>query len=285
MAGSGCPACGSPNPPGASFCYRCGQLLPSAAAYPPPPPPGFSGPVGGWTYPGSRPALSRDVDVPVLQRVQLAAIVSVVGGLLSAVLVFGGGALIGSFPIGVSGGAPLPSNSTLELLDFSAVAGLAVGLTSLVLMRSAFARLRPIDPGFATPTSLIPVAMAGLILLLVGLPFLFETLSPVIQCASMANNSTRVPTSCSAQLGPTLAAVGLVLIGAILALVGYIGLLLGLWRLGTRHDSALLKVGTILAILVPFVGYILLWLGCREALRRLTASPTMWRPGGMPPPG
>ena len=50
-------------------------------------------------------------------------------------------------------------------------------------------------------------------------------------------------------------------------LIGFIGLILGIWRLGTRYETSLLHVGAIVAIFLPFVGWLLIWIGARDARR------------------
>ena len=69
-----------------------------------------------------------------------------------------------------------------------------------------------------------------------------------------------------------IGALALLVIGGILAIVGLIGgEILGLWRVGTRYDSTIIKVGAIFVIvpLLNYVGPILLLIGSLEAKKKV----------------
>ena len=103
---------------------------------------------------------------------------------------------------------------------------------------------------------------------------LLTQLSSAVTCLNNAStNNTTAAASC---ITGTLAGLILIVgIAAILALVGYIGLLIGLWRLGTRYDSGLFKAGAILAIfpLLNLVGAILILVAAHTARERLNSTP------------
>jgi hypothetical protein len=56
--------------------------------------------------------------------------------------------------------------------------------------------------------------------------------------------------------------------------VGWIGLLLGLWRIGSRYDSGVTKIGAILSIIpvVNIVSPILILVGVMGVERKLRAQ-------------
>ena len=70
-----------------------------------------------------------------------------------------------------------------------------------------------------------------------------------------------------------IGAAGISLLGALLALIGLIGIWLGLWRLGTRYDTVLFKVGMVLSIFpyINLVGYILIIIAAWGVRKRAMA--------------
>lgn len=289
MVGATCSACGAVNPPGSAFCLRCGQWLPASGV--PPPPPGYGAPPPGYVPPPPWAApvpvgFTAAADGAGLDWVQLASLVSFVSSLVGPVLLYGVGPAVGYAPLGNLGQPSAVTGRGFDVVIAAALIGIGFGLVSLWLLRRGFGLLRPIDPRFSTPTSLIPVAMIGLVLLLIGLPLLLASFGPIVQCASQPmNQTTLTPSNCFGAAGAELG-VGALLsgLGGILGLIGYIGMIIGLWRLGDRYSSSLLHAGAILAIFLPFVGWLLVYFGCREA-RRLV-PPAVGGPPvfGAPPP-
>jgi len=73
-------------------------------------------------------------------------------------------------------------------------------------------------------------------------------------------------------LGLLLGALALLVVGGILTLVGVIGTMIGVWRLGTLYSDTGLKVAAFL-FFIPFLNVVsvfLIILGTSSALRRLT---------------
>jgi hypothetical protein len=73
-------------------------------------------------------------------------------------------------------------------------------------------------------------------------------------------------------LGTLLLTLGVVVIGAILAFIGEIGgVVLGLWRVGTRYGETVIKVGAIFTVipLLSTVAPILILVGALEVKGRL----------------
>ncbi len=150
-------------------------------------------------------------------------------------------------------------------------AGLAIGLPllglELLFLRFAFRALLRFDTTFSTPSGLSLLALAGLPILAAGYALLIAALLQAVGCAGAGN-----PVSLSCLLTPTFSgAVGLLVIGGLLTLIGYVGVLVGIWRFGTHFDNGLFKAGAILLIfpLLALVGAILLLVGAARALERL----------------
>lgn len=287
MAGVACPRCGTVNAPGSWACWRCGVSLPQvvggvpqapgyAAPPPPPPPPGWA-PPSAWGYAPPRPALTPAIDGRALDRGQVAAIIGFVAGLVSPVVLLLVGPSIGSsFSLAGNGGGTVPTPS---LAFWSLVGAIGVGLAILtwLVMRSAFTLLRPGDPEFGTPSKLVAVGVIGLVLLAVALPVVLAGIGPLVQCVDQNHNQTVPMTNdCLASNGGELVGgILLLFVSAIISLIGYIGLILGVWRLGTRYDVTVLHIGAIVAIFLPFIGWLLVWIGIREARRKVPPSPVV----------
>ena len=278
MAPGFCAHCGRPLPAGAAFCPACGAAvltgspLPTPSAQPPPLsfanaatampyPTGYPAP--GYPTPGGMSALDRNRDVTALSKVSLAAILGLVGAVLSFVDLFGSPltSLSGSTANGFASFAfPLGA-----LLFIGAVAGIGLvfAFLELFLYRQAFRTLAPIDPRFSTPSSLVLAAIVGLAIVVLAGIGLFVVFYQAILCAGSGGMIT---TACLAA-GTVLGLVGVLLVAAIIVLVGYIGLLVGIWRLGTRYNEGLFKVGAILLIIpiLNLVGVILILVAARSA--------------------
>jgi len=280
MAGAYCPFCGKPTVPGGTFCASCGAALaapnPHAGGAPPPPvpssfaaggsyPPGYGMPVGPA-------ATSREIDRQALSRVQWAAVLGLVGAALSLLTFFSGNAL--SFlTVTTTGTSTTISTdvSALYLLVAIAAVGLVLSIVEILLYRGAFRTLAPVDSRFTTPATFLLVLLVALVILVLTTGALFAEFLSAIQCAGAGNPIT---TSCF-DAGNALSLVALLLIAALVAIISYIGgVMLGLWRLGTRYDETTLHVGAILIIIpiLNIIGLILILVGARSALGRLEHS-------------
>ena len=286
MAAGFCSFCGKPVPPAATFCPSCGAAVARSYA-----PPGTSAPgapnfapspplAGGWPpppspyapAPPSRPAQSPERNRRALEAIQIAAVIALVGfGLSAATLVL---TPVGqAFSTTTSGTG---ANTTVHLhVDLIFVDGLiAVGgvltLLELGFYRSGFRTLAEEDPRFRTPATLTIVAMIGYAMLLLGAAVLINDLVQAVNsCSGGASNGTL--TSGCLFTGSFWGSLALIGVGAIVALVGFIGLLIGIWRLGDRFDDSLFKVGAVLSIF-PFlqiIGAILILVGAHSGLARL----------------
>ena len=271
------PAPAAPPPPGGSPPGAPSAYPTPAPAYPAPGPwtggPGYSGFPPG--YPMAAPPLSPQVDGAAMGDILIAAIILFIGAIVGFIapeaLGTGYGAALGATPTGLAA-------STLDALLGVAAVAIVVSLIAYYLFRRAFVRLRTVDSRFESTPTFALLVMIGLVLLLPGLVAIISLEISILNCAAGARP---IPTTCVTDLGALLGGVVLLLIAGILALVGYIGVLVGIWRLGTRYDESMFKVAAVL-IIFPYlniVGVILLLLGTRRVQARVGSAPP-----GMPPP-
>ena len=108
------------------------------------------------------------------------------------------------------------------------------------------------------------MALPILLLALFGLVYALEQ---AITCAGSGNPIT----SACLNVGTLLGIVAVMGITAIIILVGYIGLLIGIWRLGSRYSSDGFKVGAVLLIfpVLSVAGAILILVSARNARARI----------------
>jgi hypothetical protein len=142
-------------------------------------------------------------------------------------------------------------------------AGAALTLISMILYIVAFNTLRKLQPGFGGPMGLSIVGLLGMLLITLGAVLVLATLVSAVQCASSGSSCVDF-----ASLG---AGVWSILIGALLAFIGWIGLLIGVYRIGKRYDSTLTKVGAIIYIipLVNIIAPILAFVGIHSIVGKL----------------
>jgi MFS family permease len=158
----------------------------------------------------------------------------------------------------------LPSLSVVIVVMF------AIGLIAVLLLLSAFRRLSRLDsPSFSMPATLTILLLVGVVIAGIGLIPLFWMLSSLL--SNIVQNPT-THTFAGGQVADLSAAVALILIAGILTIIGVIGgEILGLWRVGTRYDSTLIKISAIF-IVIPYlnwVGPVLLLVGALEAKNKL----------------
>jgi uncharacterized membrane protein len=286
MAARFCAYCGQPIPANARFCPSCGATVGAAPAPPPayappgaspgaPPPLTFG---TGAPYAPYRPAYPVAPAVPstfggadrlALSNVRLAAVLGLVGVALSFFTLFLTPALA-TF----TGATTTSSGSsfTLDLTELYVLAaalgvGLALGFLELWFYRQAFRTLEQTDRTFSTPATLTLVAIVALLIIVLAVLALVGVLYQAYVCAGPGGTIT----SACVDAGTLLGLVVLVGIAAIVLLVGYIGLLIGIWRLGTRYNEGMFKVGAVLLILplLSVVGLILVLIAAQSARERL----------------
>ncbi|MGP8158405.1 MAG: DUF973 family protein [Thermoplasmata archaeon] len=272
-----CSFCGQPLVPGGVFCPACGatvvgSAMPGSPKIPPssvpwvtpilqnqPPPPL---PTGG-SYE------NRASDLTALSHVIIAAILNLAGVVIGLVALFGTSASqLFTVTTNSSGTATFSANQS-NLSVFIVVVAVAVILTflELIFFRLAFVDLGQFDSRFSTPGTLVLLILVALPILLLALFGLVYALEQAITCAGSGNPIT----SACLNVGTLLGIVAVMGITAIIILVGYIGLLIGIWRLGSRYSSDGFKVGAVLLIfpVLSVAGAILILVSARNARARI----------------
>jgi hypothetical protein len=290
VTASFCAHCGATIPAGATFCPSCGAAATSAGAFTPPPPygggpaapPGSPGPlpgrarVGGphpgGVYPGgpwgASPeslATTRERNVRALRDVQWAAVIGLVGAVLGYVLeTFENFARF--LTVSSTNNGPILSLPNEAALGAYVASALVLALVGFLLYTRAFRTWRGVAEGFSTPATLGLLAVIGLVLVGAGLGLFLLAIAQAIACVGAGNPLT----SGCLLTGAFWGGVALLLIGAIVLLVGYIGILIGIWRVGSHFNNSLFKIGAVLLI-IPYlsvVGEILILIGARQELGR-----------------
>ena len=231
-----CPFCGQTILPKATVCTSCGASLAGPAAQgggPGAPPPSAPQPATPdrqsqppTSFPRERISEGDVADQYALTRVNTAAIIGLVGVL-----------------VGLAAIVPLPGLS-LGALGFLTAVIILLTLLELVAFRRAFTTLAFHDPRFSNPARYVLLLLVVLpILLVTFVAFLWE-ISQAGPCFGWYGALPNCVNFGTAEFfGVTLGILGVV------ALVGLLGLLIGIWRLGTRYNSATFKVA---AVLFPF---------------------------------
>ncbi|MDA4129123.1 MAG: DUF973 family protein [Thaumarchaeota archaeon] len=224
---------------------------------------------------------SQSSDAPIessaLSKVTWFAILQLVvaaGGFVTYLIYFP--AIFSSFMLFSPGSTPSTS-ATLSLLQglfnyltVTTALALVIQIMAIFTLWMAFRGFSKVDrTRFSIPGTLTLVLIIGLGLVAVGVVLLFNLLAVVV---SQAIQSTTANPFTAGQLGSFFAAIAVLGIGGLLALVGVIGgEILGLWRVGTRYESTLIKVGAIFVVipLLNLVGPVLILIGTLEAKHRL----------------
>lgn len=213
------------------------------------------------------PAATVAADRYAIGQVRLAAILALIGGLLYVAQL-----IVGDFSSLLAASTTSSGGVIVVLPPAYVLFGLLLGLAAIVLVefllfRSAFHRLLGPDRRFSTPSALALVGFIGYLMLILGGALLIAAIYAAVTCVGSGNPLTQACLFTGAFWG----GLALLLIGAIIALVGYIGVLVGIWRLGTRYEDGTFKVAAVLLIfpLLNIVGAILVLVACGGALRRV----------------
>jgi len=271
-----CAGCGQPLSPEVGFCSRCGRpssfasapSLPGAETTGPLPSPGrFPGPngrppAGFGPFP---PSPSRDREA--LGWVHWASVVALVGSVESIAWVVWDA--VQSSGSGPAWGLWFTSVGQVELAAcFLVAVGFAFGLVEFVFLRRAFVALRSVEPRFGSPATSATVALVALPIVALGAALVLAGLARTLSCSNIPSGVDCVATSSPA----FLAGAGLVFLGGITLVIGALGVLIGVWRLGTRYSESRFQVGAIL-LLVPFlapVGWVVILLGAGKVRGRIS---------------
>jgi hypothetical protein len=129
---------------------------------------------------------------------------------------------------------------------------------------------------FSVPSKLTLIAVAGAVIMIPGMLVFYSSLASV-----MASLAIQGRASASGVLGALVGGGALLLVGAVLLVIGYIGgMILGLWRVGGRYGQSVLKAAAIMTIipLLNIVAPILVVIGVSRAKRTAQARLTAQKP-------
>ena len=276
-----CPFCGQPAVPGGTFCPSCGASLvgsPDRTGSPGSPPPALPlGQAQGLLYSPLRFATdtpsgaSREADLHALSSVVTAALVALIAAAISlAGLFLSPTSVLTEVSTDASGTSVTLSVSSLAIFAILAGVGVVLFLLELVYYRDAFRTLAAHDSRFSTPAKLVLLLLVTTVIIgLLGLAVVY-----LLYEAAVCAGAGAAITSACLNTGSTITVVGLLGLTAVAALVGFIGLLLGLWRLGSRYGEGKFKVGAILLIipLLNIVGIILILVAARSTRLDISAG-------------
>ena len=147
---------------------------------------------------------------------------------------------------------------------------LAIALVAILLLQIGFRGLSKVDSArFSVPSKLTFLLIIGEIIGGGAVVLLFNSIPTIL---AQAGSASGTPTAFSGALAGILSFALLALVGGVLALIGLIGgLILGLWRVGTRYDETIIKLGAIFVIipLLNIVAPILVLVGASQAKRKV----------------
>jgi hypothetical protein len=238
---------------------------------------------GTWTpspnamSPAGQAAASGD-ELSGVSRVKWGALLGILGLVLAI-----GGVLIVLLDVGLgvtdtSAAGYVSLLRTILFAVFLILVGAILAFLSFVLYTAGFAALRRSDQRFRTPMVLCVIGLIGILFISGFVVSYVVGISSAIACPS--SNTT-------CQNNATTIAHGVVAIGyigGILGFIGLIGLIIGLYRFGSRYKSSIAKVGAILYI-IPFlsiVAPILVLIGAIQVQKKLR-QPTNISSGAPPP--
>lgn len=214
---------------------------------------------------GSRPA-----DLHALSNVTIAAVLALIGAALGLVVLFGTNVSSFLSVSTVGSGTSLSLGLTgLYLIAITGGIGILLSIIELVFYRQAFHILAPHDSRFSTPSKLVLLGLIAIVIIVAALGFVLYLVYQSILCAGLAP----ITTACL-NLSLLLLVLGVAGVAAVLALIGWIGLLIGIWRLGSRYDETLFKVGAVLLIfpLLNVIATILILVAARSARDKIAAG-------------
>jgi hypothetical protein len=159
-----------------------------------------------------------------------------------------------------------------QSLSYAVPAMMVVQLAAIMVLAMGLRDLRKVDQdAFSVPSTLILVMIIGVLVAAAGVFPLFNSISGVIAKAPVTTGAT--PSSDFLAAIESLILDFLILgIGGLLVLVGFVGgQILGLWRVGSRYDQVIIKLGAIFVV-VPYLNVaapVLVLVGAYQAEERL----------------
>ena len=239
---------------------------------------------------GPPPSLYGEADKKALGKLWIASIIFLaifVVGIGTDIVVF---SIFSKFftlsrPVGGLGTPPsfhFSSAFYADLIVSSAVIG-AIDIIALLLVRSSFKTLETVDRSqFHMPSILTIVALIALPLIFIGFGIEFSGIPALMSSISQTSPGT-TPSLVSPAFGNFFTGSIITGFGGLIGLIGFIGgIMLGLWRVGGRYDSTLIKASAILLIipgldiLVPILMVIGVWKS-RNKVSMSTAAPNVTR--------
>ena len=193
-----------------------------------------------------------------IHKLRLAMLVYLVGSVLGMV-----GGFVGLLPGLLSPASVSAAAASATVYLIVLIIGLVVGLIALLLMRSGFKIVRTADTSYGIGVTGTLLEMIGIILIGVAVAILIATLGS----AALSGGISGAGGLGGALVG-VFATIGLIVIGAIIAFVGVILTLVGLFRIGSKYKNALVEIGAVLYLFITFVGVILLYIGLGEIERK-----------------
>ena len=169
------------------------------------------------------------------------------------------------------GPRPLTMAPTEELLTFCLL-GVQLLLASLVAYADAFHPLRRSAPGFGAPLAITAVGILGFLLLLDAFDSLLLTTAEELGCGP-ADPSRVNYTVCLSGADPMV-------FGATLAFVGWLGFILGVYRIGQLHASTPTRASALLSdvALMNVLGPVVTLLDLRAILLGPACAPRSGAP-------
>lgn len=157
---------------------------------------------------------------------------------------------------------------------FAVIVPLAILIqaAAILVLALALRQFSKVDgPRFSVPSTLLIVMIAGLLIVALGAIPLFNNIPNIIAQAPTGAGST--PSAAfTTMVASLLIDVALLGLGSLLLLIGLIGgQILGLWRVGSRYDETVIKLGAIFAVipLLNVVAPILVIVGAFQIRGRL----------------
>jgi Protein of unknown function (DUF973). len=218
-------------------------------------------------------------EIEALKKLKSASLILIITPILIAIGTnIGVGVLFSSASLAMGGPSSLPLASSgvvtaLVLIGVLPLVGIILGLIAILKLRGGFRDLKSVFPEAGIGAS------GGLLLLIGYIVFILFPLGLIL--AILTNNPGLM----------ILSLVGLGL-GGIIYFVGEILTAIGFYRVGNRYNESLVSIGGILTIFLPFIGYIMNFIGLGKIINRLSMgqqpySPqpyqqSTFQPSGMP---
>jgi hypothetical protein len=216
------------------------------------------------------------IEIEALKRLKSANLILIITPILIAIGIIAG--VFGIVSLTVTG--PYGSQSfvvasvtTVVLIGVLPLVGIILGLIAILKLRGGFKDLKSVFPEAGIGAS------GGLLLLIGYIVFILFPLGLIL--AILTNNPGLL----------ILQSVGLGL-GGIIYFVGEILTAIGFYRVGNRYNESLVSIGGILTIFLPFIGYIMNFIGLGKIINRLSMGQqpylpqpyqqSTFQPSGMP---